>query len=735
MSNNPTRSMAQGVARWYFSTLDPYSSNVSNIQSYLRTPLIALTVKTLQTRPFDIQNTKKSGVGGGAGSKTIGVAATPAEVEEEKKNSVDANSSIDWREYLLEDSNKKEKTILQEEFALLSRRTKARMEAFIAGCSLTVPGPEEEPSKSDRKKESTGIEVEQSTLSLQDGLSGFGIPKKMPSSQRTISLTEQMGRTMIGETADPNMVKHPQIAWEDLVVRLELYIRILQRLNNLNEECVIAMESPKLIRTRARYTTNAFVATATYVRNISPVLTRLLHCLTMEMLAVECVSEDITKVIHRIASEYEHRTSFASLAFLSTPEVNADSVLTPLIVKFLRHLQMDWERLVKECELERMLVRAVDPSMRKMFKTVEFQSIGHLLEVCHSYSSKLQSIELPPNLCATAENVGSLCNNTGAVRQALRDLRREIITVNGHVLPPVTSRNELVSMLTQTLNSRTLTAPSPKKKPSPRTRGALPGRLSESTPTIPSLQLDPDLSSDGASSGERQNSKYPLVPNLEKTDVVNDISENESSILSNSECDSSLTMDSPIQKARNVKKISPSTRRRRKGKLHLSAIDTLTRRLLIAGSRTGNGGDAYFFVKDLFGGQDVEVVPTSTVAFRDRMVHPGTIDILVRLASVTIKCHQSFDIYPKSLIGETEPLIQFHTTTTETISLREARANESDSRREDCTPDDRTSVDGDSEEQPSLMVIKEQQTDRTGWRVISIRPAMYEKIETWNTPS
>ena len=127
------------------------------------------------------------------------------------------------------------------------------------------------------------------------------------------------------------------------------------------------------------------------------------------------------------------------------------------------------------------------------------------------------------------------------------------------------------------------------------------------------------------------------------------------------------------------------------------------------------------------------------VAFRDRMVHPGTIDILVRLASVTIKCHQSFDIYPKSLIGETEPLIQFHTTTTESISLREVRADESKRYGNDATPDDRTSLDGsdddDDQEKPSLMVIKEQQTDRTGWRVISIRPAMYEKIETWKPPS
>lgn len=580
MSNTPPRSMAQDVSRWYFSHLDPFSSNESNIHNYLRTPLVALTVKTLQTRPFDVEIASAN--------------ASNPQVEEEKKNSVDsAATSGDWRHYIQDEkNNEKEQALLQEEFASLSRRIKARMEAFIAGCSLAVPGSEEQPPKSEREKETVVPAQEISTISLQDGLSGFGTPKaKSFNNQRTPSLTEKMGRSMIGETPDPNRVKHPQIAREDLVVRLELYVRTLQRLRNLKEECVIAMEPPKLIRARARYTTNAFVATATYVRNISPVLTRLLHCLTMEMLAVECVSEEITKLIHRIASEYEHRTSFASLAFLSTPEVNADSVLTPLIVKFLQHLQADWERLVKECELERVLIRAIDPSMRKVFKTAEFQSIGHLLEFCHHYRSKLSAIELPPNICATAENVGSLCNNHDAIRQALRDLRREIITVNGHVLPPVKSRSELVSMLTQTLNSRTLTANSPtRKKKGPSRIKKKSGNGFRSRLTEP----DPDLSSD-ASSNDRRAEKLSLMQKSYKNDVISDISENESSILSNSECESSLAMESPVENARD-QKVTTAARRRRKSKLHLSAIDTLTRRLLIAASRTGNGGDAYFFV-------------------------------------------------------------------------------------------------------------------------------------------
>jgi hypothetical protein len=132
----------------------------------------------------------------------------------------------------------------------------------------------------------------------------------------------------------------------------------------------------------------------------------------------------------------------------------------------------------------------------------------------------------------------------------------------------------------------------------------------------------------------------------------------------------------------------------------------------------------------------VEVVPTNTVPMEGRMVRPGTIDILVRLASVTIKCHQSFDVYPIALVGECEPLIQFHTTTTETIYLREVRSTDSNSTdsNEDLIPPDELS-DGSDSLPKRLVTVQEKKTDKTGWRTISIRPALYEKVEVWNTPS
>ena len=397
-----------------------------------------------------------------------------------------------------------------------------------------------------------------------------------------------------------------------------------------------------------------------------------------------------------LAVEYEHQTSFASLAFLSSPEVTAETNLTPMIMSYLSYLQGNWKNLEAECEQERMLSSVLDSSMRHTFKTIEFRSIGHLLEVCHDFRNELHSIELPPDMGGISnEDVTALCGDVNAVKQAVRDLQREILTVNGHVLPPVDSRKELVQLLSQTLNSRTLTASYAGKRKFKSSRSP---RRADSCPSIVSMQKEnADPKSDG----------------LDSDDFMSSGNEGDSD---------SSSPRSPDEPAR-----VRTRRSRSRSTFHLSTVDMMTRRLLIASSRTGKGGDAYFIVRDLFGGEDVEVVPSASLPNYGRVARAGTIEILVRLASVTIKCHGSFDVYPKSLVGEVEPLIQLHTTTTETIGLQEVRAVESDDSSEKHSDD---SLDGVSKH-----IIQEKKTEKTGWRTLTIRPALYEKVEVWNTPS
>ena len=683
------RSQAQDAADLYFSRLDPYSSNDENIRNFLSEPLLAVTLSTLHGPPL---------VKDSASVTTINTNIPTVSIQEEKKNGAN-----DWRDYLQQQpyssSNPSSEKLQEDAYNSLSTRAKARMEAFLAGCMLAVPSDINQTltnKSSIRKKEDA-----ESMVYLQDALSGFGRnkigkrdlmmmspPSKTPSKQQQQHIpTNFKGKTPIKAivqsvitptTTDNTQKRMPQISESDLILRLDLYIRTLQRVKNLNEDCVIAMETPKIIKIRAKCITNAFVTTAGCVRSISAILTKLLNCLTMEIIAIDTLSEDIKKVIRRIVLEYEHGTSFASLTFLSTPERNAESLLMPLLMKYLRYLQSNFEHVIRGCELERMMSKAIDSQTRKIFKTIEFQSIGHLLEVCHYHQSKLYNIQLPPDVCATAENINMLCDDPSTLRQALRDLQREVISINGQVLPHVTSRKQLLQQLQQALNSKP-TLKKNRKGPTNKTA---------------SKELDLNLSSEYDGS----------------TDDSNTYNKN----------------NTRSQKKEMKPKVN------RKNKIHLTTIDLVTRRLLVAASRTGSGGDAYFIVRDLFGGEDVEVVPTSTLPITES-VRPGTIDILVRSSSVTIKVFQSFDVYPKSLVGECEPLIQFHTTTTETIYLEEVRAEDSDD--EDYKIDTKVSPSDNLSETRQPLMRQELKTERTGWRSISIRPALYEKVEVWNTLS
>jgi len=371
------RGIARSAVRWYRSKLNPHSSNETNVQTVLRTVIAHLTTEVLSSQSNSYQ------------SKSDNPASSPS------SHSSSSSSLV----------------------CPLSRRHQARMEAFLAGCTLAVP-----PT-------TTGGEAATTTTTTK---------KVSPCSQ---------------------------IPAADLQVRIELYLRCLQRFvressnssssSNINvhtdDECVLATEPDKDIRARARVTTNAFVATATYVgNNATEILTRLLVCLTMEVLAIEHVSEQelVEKIIkRRVVSEYIHGTSFASLAFLSTPEFNADTLLTPLIVKYLKMLQSDWKRCVKECEMERLIETqsTLQASTRSLFKAIEFQSIGHLLEVCHEFCSELRDIQLPSDkmFCATS----AITDDTAS--SSMRRMKRHVITLNGSPLPPVTSNtSDLVEMLT-----------------------------------------------------------------------------------------------------------------------------------------------------------------------------------------------------------------------------------------------------------------------------------------------
>lgn len=221
------------------------------------------------------------------------------------------------------------------------------------------------------------------------------------------------------------------------------------------------------------------------------------------------------------------------------------------------------------------------------------------------------------------------------MKQARYALRKEIITVNGHPLPPsANSLMDVAEQLGQILKSNLSTVQKSKRK--------------------------------GRRSLRRFASDFGLELESE---------------FSGTESDTSLN-----------------------GNIAMNYVDVLARRLLIAASRMGTFGEAYLIVCDLFGGEEVEVVPRHST--RQTKINQGTIETIVNGNSATIKSHAMFDIFPKPP-SNGGALIQFHTTTTEIVSLQ-------------CT------------REASFPTPKEKTAYTTGWRTLAIRPAYYERIPQMN---
>ena len=143
--------------------------------------------------------------------------------------------------------------------------------------------------------------------------------------------------------------------------------------------------------------------------------------------------------------------------------------------------------------------------------------------------------------------------------------------------------------------------------------------------------------------------------------------------------------------------------------------------------------------RDLFGGEDVEVVQSEKSIPHGQMprrISDCTIELIVRLSSIVIKCHSRFDVYPNQLVRECEPLIQLYTTSTEIIQLHEVRADPmSGGGGNDDSDVGREGKDGGRDNVPTVLVLKKKMTETTGQIIVSIRPALYELVDELKTPS
>jgi hypothetical protein len=290
------RSLAQEAASWYLTHLEPTTPNAENVKAYLRGPVLSLTLKVLlspEVPPAGLEIEDE----------------VSAVVEEEKKSGGGEANENSWRKYLHRQEGDDDLAAAwdeqdQDAYDALDRRTQARMEAFLASCCLALPdmsrprNAEESKNKIPTKPVAPPKEV-----SLSEALSGFRVSNKghksanssptLASIQASTALLRQISVSSASSAVKPL----PQFRASDLTTRLELYIRTLHRVRTLGRECVIAVEPPRALKARANALVMSFVATVGCVRSMGPSLTRLLECLTKELLAEDVLGEGVSNVI------------------------------------------------------------------------------------------------------------------------------------------------------------------------------------------------------------------------------------------------------------------------------------------------------------------------------------------------------------------------------------------------------------------------------------------------------
>lgn len=617
-----------------------------------------------------------------------------------KKRSISLGSEEDDNNCNSNDDNDNNNEDKSEE------RTIARMEAFLKHCILAVP-KEAIRSNNSINNSTRSIHEEaadndsnnhNSLFSLSTALLGL---KDDNNETKTALPPLPATRILRSLSSNTKIIEYPQFDYKDLFIRLDIYIKCLKRISATQEECVIHIENNKLLQARTNCIIRSLLSnmdSGLMTASVQPILLQLLSVVTMEVLAIHILDEEITNIMEKLCRDYEHQISFASLTFLSSPEQSI-KFLSPLILSYLQYLQIHHDRFEYNSSIECMLRSTLPSKTRMLFKQTEFLSINHVLSTCQEQSNILSNLILPSDVSrlnskSLRDNTNTCAKDDKDLQQALRDLKREIIMVNGFILPTVTTYKELVQILGDLLNSRNSNV------------------SNRRTSTTSGNDADLENDNDNNSNNKNRNNNTAL---------------------------------------------------------EYKTINKITKRLLLSASRT-RASDGYFIIKDLFGCDDVVIVPHHYQHNKKTKINSSspnttngngnkkkvsnkkkycTIEIQVRLSSLIIKCYATYDVIPNyvtttpSYVNQTnnsntnaslvEPLITLETITSETISLQAVRICDANSSDDDVSGINNNS-DGSSNGRFGV-ILREKKTNVTGKRILSIKPAKYTKVAVWNTPS
>mmetsp|Transcript_1634 Transcript_1634/g.2075 ORF Transcript_1634/g.2075 Transcript_1634/m.2075 type:complete len:659 (+) Transcript_1634:104-2080(+) len=440
-------------------------------------------------------------------------------------------------------------------------------------------------------------------------------------------------RASEGVEGDEASMVLAQISEEDLKQRLECYISALWATANAATQCelnkeiykgdpigsakaekegaaalLMANERADSARLQATITSfvnvclaqAALVPNMTLLQNIRPrnLLTPLVESLCMEVLGVPDVDANTKEKISVLVIGYEKQHSF-----FQTADSNARRVLAPLLAELLQWLRRNEDSLVANSATEGMLA-VIPEDLRYQLKNQVYYSAEHFLEVFNTLRPRLEKLPIPLHPL--------LEDTTMDAAQAMKDMHRERLTLNGPEVPSTDVPILLFDIIHELLNAQLLKE-----------------------------NIEPESSTTTATNEEGK----------ESTEGVMDTG----------------TVKPPlVATATNGATSGGDAMNARHDMPHSCLTDHLVMRTINAASRTASGGDAFFIVQDLYGGDGVLVKQSAVTA--------PPIEIIVDMNGVTVRSQDSYEIYHEQEVTEAEdaiPLMIMSTAMIENIPLPE----------------------------------------------------------------
>jgi hypothetical protein len=256
--SSQARHLANSVASWYLATLDPYAPHSQNVELRLRHPVHVVTRCILYGNIGGIE-------AGGTDELEALFNDDDAEIKDGGPDS-------------------------------LTRRSAARMEAFLASCAAALRG-DDDPHH-DEPRRLAKLADNKTTNDDGKGSSKKDIPRPSTTPTRATSTASSSKTPKI----------HLQIEHGELLLRLDLYCRTLRRIRSIAdysngakqlEECIIQYEPKKTIRSRVRLIIQTFLGNVDCVRDVRKTLMSLILKATLEVLAVEIWCEELSATVDR----------------------------------------------------------------------------------------------------------------------------------------------------------------------------------------------------------------------------------------------------------------------------------------------------------------------------------------------------------------------------------------------------------------------------------------------------